>query len=136
YAPPIENQAALERLLNMPDKTVRIIAGATHDFHVLGGPLPLVSQEYVRSMMDWTMTHAGLASSHRTVSDHAIVSTDPKLTIAIDSTLRFVGSFGFDIRDAAHAERFIFADADEKGTVHRLGVIQFENMLPQHPGSY
>jgi hypothetical protein len=136
YAPPIENRAALERLLNMPDKTVRIIPGATHDFHVLGAPLPLVSQEYIHSIMDWTMNHAGVASSRRTVSDHTIISTDPKLTIAIDSSLRFIGSFGFDIRDAAHAERFIFSDVDAQGAVHRLCVVQFENMLPQHPGSY
>jgi hypothetical protein len=95
-----------------------------------------VSQEYIRSIVDWTMTHAGVASSDRTVSDHAIISTDPKLTIAIDASLPFVGSFGFDIRDAAHAERFIFADADDKGAIHRLAIVQFENMLPQHPGSY
>lgn len=136
YAPPIENQAALERLLKMPDKIVKLIPGATHDFRVLGAPLPLVSQEYLHSIMEWTMAHAGIASSHRTVSDHTIISTEPKLTLAIDSSLRFVGSFGFDVRDAAHAERFIFADADEKGAIHRLGVVQFENMLPQHPGSY
>ena len=136
YAPPVENQAALERLLRMPDKTVKIIPGATHDFHVLGAPLPLVSQEYLQNIINWTMAHAGIASSHRTVSDHTIVSTEPKLTLAIDSSLRFVGSFGFDVRDAAHAERFIFADVDEKGAIHRLGVVQFESMLPQHAGSY
>ena len=136
YAPPIKNQAALERLLNMPDRTLRIIPGATHDFHVLGAPLPVMSQEYINTMMEWTMTHAGVATSDRTVSDHSILSTDPRLTIAVDSLLRFVGSFGFDIRDAAHAERFIFADADSKGAVLRLAIVQFETMLPQHPGAY
>jgi len=136
YAPPAENLRALDSLLTVKDRTLRTIPSATHDFHVPGAPVPLVSREYLQALTEWTLAHAGVGSSARRVDDHRILSTQPPLTITVDSTLRYVGALEFDIRDAAHAERIVFADADSSGTIRRLWIAQFEAFLPQHPGSY
>lgn len=137
YSPPAETLRALERLLTTPSKTLRMIRNATHDFHVAGAPLPLVSEEYLSTLLDWTAKQtASAATSARRVEDHTIVSTDPRLTIEVDPTLRYVATIAIDIRNSARAERVIFAEADAGGNVRRLFVAQFESMLPTHQGSY
>lgn len=136
YAPPTANLQALDSLLTMKDRTLRAIAEATHDFHVLGAPLPLVSSEYLQTMMEWTVAHSGAGSSANRVAGHTIVSGRQHLSITVDSSLRYVGAIEFDIRGAAHAQRIVFADADSNATLRRLWVAQFEEMLPQHQGAY
>ena len=135
YSPPVETIRALEKSLTAAEKTLRIIPNATHDFHILGAPLPLVSDEYLATIANWTMAQVG-DNAERKIVDHRIVSNDPKLAIDVDPTLKFVGTFAADIRDAAHYQRIIFADSDVAGTIRRLWIAQFERLLPSHPGSY
>ncbi|HKS25728.1 MAG TPA: alpha/beta fold hydrolase [Thermoanaerobaculia bacterium] len=136
YSPPTATIEALNRSLTTSDKTIRLVRGATHDFHVAGAPLPLVSEEYLHALVDWTEAHAGLQSTARSVEGHAIVSRAPKLRIEVDPSLPFIGSFAMNIRDAARAERYVFAEADAAGNVRRMLVAQFEAMLTQHRGAY
>jgi pimeloyl-ACP methyl ester carboxylesterase len=141
YAPPDANVEVLRTTVKSPDVTISIVPGATHDFHVAGAPLPLVSQQYLSSLLDWTTVHAGTAAPQKTavaaaVANNRVAIPEAKITIAVDPSLPFIGSIAFDIRDAAHANRYIFAKADASGKVQRLAVIQFEKMLPQHRGTY
>ena len=136
YSPAAATIDALNRSLTTADRTVRSIRGASHDFHVTGAPLPLVSEEYVNTLLDWTTVHAGLQTPTRTVGGHTIVSNNPKLNIEVDPSLPFVGSFAMNIRDAARAERYIFAEGDASGNVRRMLIAQFEEMLPSHRGVY
>ena len=136
YSPPSDTLRALEKSLGTHDKTLQIIRNATHDFHLAGTPLPMMSDEYIATILSWTLAHVGLIELAQSIEDHRIVSKDPKLIIDVDPTLKFVGSLAFDIRDAAHADRIIFADADATGSVRRLWIAQFERMLPQHVGAY
>ena len=126
----------LSRVVTASDKTIKMIPGALHDFYVSGATLPLLSSEYLTTIVDWTTAHAGVVSQQRSVVGNRILSIEPKVTIAVDSSLRYLGSFTMDIRSVARAERFIFADADPAGSVRRLFVAQFESMLPQHQGTY
>lgn len=137
YSPPDASAEVLRATL----KTARVatIKGATHDFHVAGAPLPIMSQEYLATLIDWTVAQAGLAAPAAAASvanGNRIVLSDPKVAISVDPSLPFIGSFGFDIRDAAHADRWLFAQADAAGNVQRLAVVQFERMLPAHRGAY
>ena len=136
YSPPAESLRALDSMLGSPDKTLRIIRNATHDFHVSGAPLPLVSDDYLGTILSWTAAHAGITTTDPAVSDHRIVSRSQKVTIDVDPSLNFLGRIGIDIRDAAHAERIMFANADAAGNVRRLWIAQFEKMTPQHRGAY
>lgn len=136
YSPPAESLHVLESALATKDKTLRTIKDATHDFRVTGGPLPLVSDEYLGTLLSWTTAHAGISAKDPSVTDHRVVSRQANVTIDVDPALRFVGQLGFDIRDAAHAERVIFASADADGSVRRIWIAQFEQMLPQHRGAY
>ena len=138
YSPPVESLNAVRTYAGSPDKTLKIIPQATHDFHVMLGPVPLMSEEYLNTILQWTEAHVGNhpQAANRTVSGHRIASREPRLTLAVDETLKYVGTFDFNIRDAAHAERLVFADADASGNVRRLFVVQFETMLPAHRGAY
>jgi len=75
-------------------------------------------------------------SPSRKIEGNRIISSDPRLVIDVTSGLKFIGRFEGDIRDAAHYERIVFADADANGNIHRLWIAQFESMLPGHRGSY
>jgi pimeloyl-ACP methyl ester carboxylesterase len=124
---------------NLKTARVATIKGATHDFHVAGAPLPIMSQEYLSTLIDWTVAQAGLAApaaATPAASGNRVVLSDPKIVINVDPSLPFLGSFGFDIRDAAHADRWVFAQVDATGNVQRLAVVQFERMLPAHRGAY
>ena len=138
YSPPEASLIAIRAHAGSSDKTLKVIPGATHDFHTMLGPVPVMSEEYLNTMLQWTQAHIGNSSpsANRTVSDNRIVSREPRLTVDVDATLKYTGTFDFDIRDAAHAERVIFADGDAKGNVRRLLIVQFESMLPAHRGSY
>ena len=87
YSPPAATVDALNQSLITADKTVRVIRNATHDFRVAGAPLPLVSEEYVHTLLDWTTAHAGLQTATRSVVGHAIISADPRLRIEVDPSL-------------------------------------------------
>jgi pimeloyl-ACP methyl ester carboxylesterase len=137
YSPPDASSDVLRATL----KTARVatIKGATHDFHLAGAPLPIMSPEYLSTLIDWTVAQARLgapAAAAPAASGNSVVLSDPKIAINVDPSLPFVGSFGFDIRDAAHADRWVFAQADASGNVQRLAVVQFERMLPAHRGAY
>ena len=73
---------------------------------------------------------------NRSVSGNRLVSREPRVTVQVDAALKYIGSLEFGIRDAAHAERVVFADADANGNVPRLFIVQFEYMLPDHRGAY
>ncbi|HKR66060.1 MAG TPA: alpha/beta fold hydrolase, partial [Thermoanaerobaculia bacterium] len=136
YSPPAESLRVLEATLGSRDKTLRMIPHATHDFHVAGAPLPLVSQDYLSTMLNWSAAHAGIVASDPDVTDHRVTSPSQNVVLDVDRSLTYIGRIGIDIRDAAHAERVIFATADANGNVQRLWIAQFEKMLPQHRGAY
>ena len=75
-------------------------------------------------------------STSRKIEGNRIMSSEPRVVIDIQPGLKFIGRFEGDIRDAAHYERIVFADADANGNIHRLWIAQFESMLPGHRGSY
>ena len=97
-----------------------------------------VSKEYLTAIRQWNETHIGQSASvvNRSVSGNRLVSREPRVTVEVSAALKYIGRLEFDIRDAAHAERIVFADADTNGNVRRLFVVQFESMLPDHSGSY
>src|SRR6266581_35774 len=134
YSPPAESLSAIRAHTASTDKTLRVIAQATHDFHIMLGPVPVMSEEYLNTILQWTEAHVGnnAQAANRAVSGNRIVSREPRLRVDVDGTLKYIGMFDFNIRDAAHAERILFADADANGNVRRLFVVQFESMLPAH----
>jgi uncharacterized protein len=140
YSPAAESLRAIAAHAGSADKTLKLIPEATHDFRVLRGPLPTVSDEYLNTMLQWTEAHTGKSPSppaaNRAVTGNRIVSREPRLTVEVDVALKYVGAFDFDIRDAARGERILFADADASGNIRRLFVVQFEAMVPAHRGSY
>lgn len=93
---------------------------------------------FVLSITQWTEAHGGngAQAANRQVSGNRIVSPEPRLTVDVDATLKYIGRFDFDIRGIAHGERFMFGDADANGNIRRLFVVQFESMLETHQGSY
>ncbi|MEK6408954.1 MAG: hypothetical protein AABN34_18680 [Acidobacteriota bacterium] len=97
-----------------------------------------VSSAYLTAVLPWTEAHIGQGASavNRSVNGNRLVSREPRVTVEVDPALKYIGRLEFDIRDAAHAERVVFADADAKGNVRRLFIVQFESMLPDHQGSY
>jgi pimeloyl-ACP methyl ester carboxylesterase len=136
YSPPAETLRVLDASLASRDKTLRLVPKATHDFHLAGAPLPLVSNDYLNAMLSWSAARAGIVAADQAVSDHHIVSPSQNVVIDVDPSLPLLGRIGIDIRDAAHAERIIYGTADAAGNVQRLWIAQFEKMLPGHRGEY
>jgi hypothetical protein len=65
----------------------------------------------------------------RGVVDGVFVSEQPPLRLVVVPTLRYLGSFTFDLKGVARVERHVFAEADG-ATVVRMLVVHFEGFLP------
>ena len=70
------------------------------------------------------------AEPQRTVVDNVLTSPGlPKVRIAVDKSLKYLGKFDFNLRNIAAGERYVWAEA-EGGRVKRMFVVQFEGFLP------
>ena len=54
----------------------------------------------------------------------------PPLALRIDSRFEAVEPLRFPIEDLTDAERRIFIDADQRGTIRRMVIVQFEKVKP------
>ena len=73
----------------------------------------------------------------RFVRDHALVSRKlPRMTMAVDPRLEYIGALEFDLKQAARVQRHVFASRDDQGSPARMLIIQFESMLPAAKGAY
>jgi ketosteroid isomerase-like protein len=73
----------------------------------------------------------------RFVRDHTLVSRErPRMSLAVDSGLEYVGMLEFDLKQAARVERYVFASRDGQGPPVRLLIVQFESILPEVKGTY
>jgi pimeloyl-ACP methyl ester carboxylesterase len=143
YSPPQQSVDALRKGLSEAgnkDFTIKVIPGASHDFHVIQGGFPLLSDEYLRTMLTWVGEHVSLRESERHaryVKDNVIVSSqNPSMRIEVNSSLKFLGKLEFPLKSIIQVERYIFADVDPSQRVRRLFVAQFESKLPGNRGSY
>jgi hypothetical protein len=71
------------------------------------------------------------ARAQRRVDNQTVYSdTLPKLTIAVDSSLRFLGHIAFPVDTIAAAEEFVFGSVTA-GRLDRALIVHFEHFLPQ-----
>lgn len=59
----------------------------------------------------------------------------PALHIRVAPPMRYIGSFDFDLKGIARAERHVFVE-DSEGTVTRMLVLHFEGFLPGVADAY
>lgn len=70
-------------------------------------------------------------ASARSVKDQLLSSDKlPPLRVKFKKSFKFVGSQSFVLYEKAQVEQFFFVEADKRGQVKRLYVIQFEGSLP------
>jgi ketosteroid isomerase-like protein len=82
-------------------------------------------------------TQGSAPDAKRFVRDHTLVSHElPRMSMAVDPRLEYVGSIEFDLKQAAHVQRYLFASRDDQGSPARLLIVQFESMLPGAKGGY
>lgn len=75
-------------------------------------------------------------SPDRTVVDNVLTSEAlPRIRVAVDPKIAYVGSFPFKIRDVAAGERFLFAETEGR-RVRRMVIVQFEGFLPEVDDEY
>lgn len=67
-----------------------------------------------------------------------VLSSDslPPLRIKFKEPLNFVGSQSFILYDRAQVEQFFFVEADERGQIKRMYMVQFEGSLPNANATY
>jgi hypothetical protein len=72
----------------------------------------------------------------RTVENNVLVSSDlPKIRIAVDKSLPYLGTFHFNLRNIAEGDRYIWAET-RNGRVTRMFIVQFEGLLHAIERSY
>jgi hypothetical protein len=72
----------------------------------------------------------------RQVVNHTIVSILwPAVEIKVDPAFAFVGMLGFELKEIAFVERYVFADWQASET-RRLFIVQFEDVLPNVDFTY
>ena len=72
----------------------------------------------------------------RQVVNHTIVSVAfPAVEIKVDPAFPFAGALGFELKEIAFVERFVFADWQASET-RRLFIVQFEDVLPNVDFTY
>jgi hypothetical protein len=73
----------------------------------------------------------------RSVKGHVLTSTyQPSIRIRFDKSFRYVGSQKFTLYGRAEAEQFFFVDADARGLIRRMYMLQFEHYLPGVDATY
>ena len=78
----------------------------------------------------------GAERPKRQVVDNVLASSDvPKIRITVDKSLKYLGSFHFNLRNIAEGERYIWAEA-ENGRVKRMFIVQLEGFLPDTNKQY
>jgi hypothetical protein len=92
------------------------------------------------------VAHAPAASQRRAVSKvvqtrgvkgQVLTSTYlPPIRIRFDKRLRYAGSQKFILYDRAQAEQHFFVDADARGRIRRMYMLQFEGYLPGIDATY
>lgn len=66
----------------------------------------------------------------RKVAGKTLISNQlPEIKVKLNGNFKYVGKFGFTIRDIAKGERYVFVDA-RKNEIQRLFIAQFEAILP------
>lgn len=73
----------------------------------------------------------------RAVKGQVLTSTGlPPIRIRFDRRLKYVGSQKFVLYERAQAEQHFFVDADARGRIRRMYMLQFEGYLPGIDASY
>ena len=73
----------------------------------------------------------------RAVKGQVLTSTRlPAIRMRFDKSLKYVGSQKFILYERAQAEQHFFVDADARGRVRRMYMLQFEGYLPGIDASY
>ena len=77
------------------------------------------------------------AAQARSVKGRVLTSTSlPPVRIKFARPFKYVGSQSFILYETARAEQHFFVDADERGRIRRMYMLQFEGRLPGVEGSY
>lgn len=72
----------------------------------------------------------------RSVMDNVLTSSDlPKVRIAVDKSLKYLGKLDFNLRNIAAGERYVWAEVDGK-RVTRMFIVQLEGFLPHVKEQY
>lgn len=73
----------------------------------------------------------------RVVKGQVLTSTSlPAIRMRFDKRLKYVGSQKFVLYERARAEQHFFVDADARGRIRRMYMLQFEGYLPGIDASY
>jgi len=62
--------------------------------------------------------------------------SEPPIRMRFNRALKYVGRQHFLLYERARAEQFYFMDADRRGRIRRLYIVQFEGYLPDAEGKY
>lgn len=77
------------------------------------------------------------AAQTRVVKGRVLTSTSlPPIRIRFDKGFKYVGSQKFVLYERAQAEQHFFVDADARGRIRRMYMLQFEGYLPGIDASY
>lgn len=77
------------------------------------------------------------AAQARSVKGQVLTSTSlPPVRIKFARPFKYIGSQSFILYGTARAEQHFFVDADERGRIRRMYMLQFEGRLPGVEGSY
>lgn len=77
------------------------------------------------------------AKPPRAVKGQVLTSTRlPAIRMRFDKSFKYVGSQKFILYERAQAEQHFFVDADARGRVRRMYMLQFEGYLPGIDASY
>ena len=92
---------------------------------------------YVWVLLLCAISTASLAQSpQRRVENNTLVSSDlPKVRIAVDKSLPYLGTFHFNLRNIAEGDRYVWAESHD-GRVTRMFIVQFEGFLPSIDKTY
>jgi hypothetical protein len=78
-----------------------------------------------------------VATQTRRVMGQVLTSPSlPLIRIKFDKAFKYVGSQSFILYDRSQVEQHFFVDADDKGHIERMYMIQFEGYLPNIQATY